>query len=338
MPASLFDAVGPWLTGRKRILLISHVAPDGDALGSMLGLKALLDAQGHTVTAANQDGVPSLLRSDLILPGWQQVIAAPFKGRAGRAGYELAIALDCSDLQRLGTIYNLAPSQLPLLVIDHHVTNTRFGSLNIVDPAATSTAEIVCALADALGWPFSASAAQCLLTGIATDTRGFRISGVTATLLGLVQRLMEAGASLHAVSEGALDRRNLDTICLWGQALSTAQLHGKILWTAIPLTMRSICGDKEQSDSGLANFLAGAEEADVAVIFTERERGKIDVGMRSVHGFNVAEVALSLGGGGHPRAAGCNLAMSLEYAIPYVLGTLEDALAAQSSSPAERAQ
>ena len=336
MPASLFDAAGPWLTGRKRILLISHVAPDGDALGSMLGLKALLEAQGHTVTAANQDGVPALLRSDLILPGWQQVITAPFKGRTGRAGYDLAIALDCSDLQRLGTIYNSAPPQLPLLVIDHHVTNTQFGSLNIVDPQATSTAEIVCGLADAFGWPLSARAAQCLLTGIVTDTRGFRISGVTAALLGLAQRLMEAGASLHAVSEGALDRRNVDTICLWGQALSATQLSGRILWTAIPLAMRSVCGDKEQSDSGLANFLAGAEEADVAVIFTEREREKIDVGMRSMHGFNVAEVALSLGGGGHPRAAGCNLAMPLEQAIPYVLARLEEALAAQRSSASER--
>jgi phosphoesterase RecJ-like protein len=310
-------------------LLISHVAPDGDAIGSMLGLKWLLEAQGHTVIAVNQDGVPTLLRSDQVAPGWQAVVQSPFKHSRDAGGYDLVVALDCSDMQRLGKAYRASLAGAPLINIDHHITNLGFGAVNLVDPAASSTAEMVYRLAEALGWPVSPEAAQCLLTGIVTDTRSFRVGNVTPALLGVAQRLMECGASLQAINEHVLDRRNVDTICLWGHALAALNLEERIIWTAIPLTMRNRCNGVEQSDSGLANFMAGAEEADVALILTEREDGTVDVGMRAAQGFDVAQAALALGGGGHPRAAGCSLALPLEQATQQVLGALKQSLAEQ---------
>lgn len=323
------EAVHALLQARRHILLISHVAPDGDAIGSMLGLQWLLAAQGHAVISANQDGVPYLLRSDLVAPGWQSVVHAPVKPSRIKGGYDLVVALDCSDKQRLGKAYSPALADIPLLNIDHHITNLHFGAINLVDPAASSTAEVVYRLAEASAWPIGPEAAQCLLTGIVTDTRSFQVGNVTPALLGIAQRLMEAGASLRAISEGVLDRRNVDTICLWGHALAALHLEDRIIWTAIPLAMRGHCNGVEQSDSGLANFMAGAEEADVAVILTEREDGQIDVGMRAAAGFDVAQVALSLGGGGHPRAAGCSLALPLEQATQQVLDALKQSLAAQ---------
>ena len=323
------EAIRTLLTPNRHILLISHVSPDGDAIGSMLGLKWLLEAQGHTVIAANQDGVPYLLRSDQVAPGWEAVVHNPLKHRRWRSGYDLVITLDCSDMQRLGKAYGPALAGVALVNIDHHITNLEFGAVNLVDPDASSTAEMVFRLAQALQWPIGPKAAQCLLTGIVSDTRSFRVGNVTPALLGAAQQLMAAGASLAAINELVLDRRNVDTICLWGHALAALRLEERIIWTAIPLSMRSRCNGVEQSDSGLANFMIGAEEADAAVILTEREDGLVDVGMRAAAGFDVAQVALALGGGGHPRAAGCSLALPLEQATERVLVALKQSLAQQ---------
>lgn len=324
-----FEALNSLLADPRRILLLSHVNPDGDAIGSQLGLKWLLEAQGHQVIAANQDGVPALLRADQVAPGWRELVRNPMKPKRRGSGYELVIALDCSDMARLGQAYDPSLADAPLVNIDHHITNLHFGALNIVDPAASSTAELVWRVAEALHWPIGPQAAQCLLTGIVTDTRSFRVGHVTPALLGVAQRLMEAGASLAAVNELVLERRDVDTICLWGQALAELRLEERIIWTAIPLTMRARCNSVEQSDSGLANFMVGAEEADVALILTERADGQVDVGMRAAPGFDVAQVALALGGGGHPRAAGCTLAPPLAQAAEQVLAALKLALAQQ---------
>jgi bifunctional oligoribonuclease and PAP phosphatase NrnA len=328
------EAIRTLLTPSRHILLISHVAPDGDAIGSLLGLKWLLEAQGHTVIAANQDGVPYLLRCDQVAPGWQAVVHNPLKPKRRGSGYDLVFTLDCSDMQRLGKAYGPALAGVPLVNIDHHITNLDFGAANLVDPNASSTAELVYRLAEALQWPIGPQAAQCLLLGIVSDTRSFRVGNVTPALLGAAQRLMEAGASLSAISEAVLDRRNVDTICLWGHALAALRLEERIIWTAIPLAMRSHCNGVEQSDSGLANFMIGAEEADVAVILTEREDGLVDVGLRAAAGFDVAQVALALGGGGHPRAAGCSLALPLEQAIEQVLAAVRQSLAQQRQTQA----
>ena len=328
------EAIRTLLTPSRHVVLISHVAPDGDAIGSLLGLKWLLEAGGHTVIAANQDGVPYLLRSDQVAPGWEEVVRNPLKQKRRGSGYDLVFTLDCSDMQRLGKAYGPALAGAPLVNIDHHITNLDFGAVNLVDPDASSTAELVCRLADALQWPIGPQAAQCLLLGIVTDTRSFRVGNVTPALLGTAQRLMEAGASLAAINELVLDRRNYDTICLWGHALAALRLDERIIWTAIPLAMRCHCNGVEQSDSGLANFMIGAEEADVAVILTEREDGLVDVGMRAAAGFDVAQVALALGGGGHPRAAGCSLALPLEQAIEQVLAAVKQSLAQQRQTPA----
>jgi phosphoesterase RecJ-like protein len=330
--SAAIDAFHALLVASRRILLLSHVAPDGDAIGSTLGLKWLLEAQGYSVTAANQDGVPYLLRSDQVAPGWQAVVQNPVKQKRLGSGYDLVIALDCSDMQRLGNAYDKTILTAPLANIDHHITNLHFGAVNLVDPAASSTAEMVWRVAEALHWPVGPEAAQCLLTGIVTDTRSFRVGNVTAALLGVAQQLMEAGASLTAINELVLERRNVDTICLWGHALAALRLEERIVWTAIPLAMRGHCNGVEQSDSGLANFMIGAEEADVAVILTEREDGLVDVGMRAAPGFDIAQVALALGGGGHPRAAGCSLALPLEQASQQVVDALKQSLAGQRAA------
>lgn len=318
----MFDAARSLLTSAQRVLLISHVAPDGDAIGSLLGLYWLLRSRGVAVTPANQDGVPRFLSSSQVAPGWEDVLS-----QAPAAAFDLVVALDCSDQPRLGTVYQ--PEQhahLPLLNVDHHITNLGFGTVNLVDPTATSTSEMVLRLADALDWPISQPAAQCLLTGIVGDTLCFRTANVTPSLLAAAQRLMERGASLLHANEALFNRSSLGSICLWGKALNNVQLDGRIIWTAIPLANRSDCYGIDQSDTGLATFLVAAEEADVAVVFSQREGGRVDVGMRARPGFDVAQVALSLGGGGHALAAGCSLWGTLEQVQRRVLSALQTSL------------
>ena len=320
----LYDQAAGLIAASHRPLLICHVAPDGDAIGSLLGLASILRALGKNPTTASQDGVPKNLR---FLPESQRVITEP----PDQA--DLVIALDCSDLERLGTVYDRALYEsIPLLNIDHHVTNLLFGSVNVVADA-TSTAEVVYDLAQSQDWPISPEAAQCLLTGLVTDTRGFRTSNVSARTLEIAQRLMEAGGSLHAVTEGVLEQRSFDTVCLWGHALAAARLKDGIAWTAIPLAMRAACGDVGQSDSGLANFLVAADEVEVAVVLTERKEGPIDVGFRSAGRVDVAQLALTLGGGGHPRAAGCTLHVSLAEAESLVLDAVRTAVTGLSVQP-----
>jgi phosphoesterase RecJ-like protein len=314
------ESVGQLISRAKRTLLVTHVAPDGDAVGSLLGLGWLLRAQGKDLTMACEDPVPEIY---CWLPGSTEIV------QQGSGSYDLVVSLDCSDRRRMGKA--LAEDAGPVLMIniDHHVTNTQFGSLNWVDPASVATAQMILTLADAVGWELTYRVGLCLLTGLVTDTRSFRTPNVDAAALRAALRLMESGASLSEVTQRVLEQRPLASVHLWGQAIERLHLEDGILWTEVTAAMRRRWGSGKDGDSGLANFLSGIREANVVVVFSERDDGTIDVGMRAVPGQDVAQVALRLGGGGHPQAAGCTLAGDLSEVRGQVLAELHRALAAQ---------
>jgi phosphoesterase RecJ-like protein len=312
----------------RRVLAICHVSPDGDAIGSLLGLGWALKAMDKEVTLACADPVPVFYR---YLPGQGEIVRRP------EGMFDLVISLDCSDKERLGDAYREEYHALPLLNIDHHVTNQYFGTANLVDPEAASTAEIVFLLLDELGLPIDPPMAQCLLTGIVTDTRGFRTVSSTPRVLAIANRLMAAGASLPEIVGRTLDRRPLAMIRLWGQALPGAQLRGKILWAEITEAMRAEAGLTTVDDGGLVNFLLTAEEAEVAVVFSEKNGGQeVEVSFRARPGWDVAQVALSLGGGGHMLASGATVRGKLAEVREGVLALLEESLAAQERARRER--
>lgn len=316
----LFKAIHERLEPARRILVVAHEAPDGDAIGSLLGLGKLLQAQGKELTLACADPVPPLYTW---LPG-SELVARQTCGL-----YDLVISLDCSDERRMGKVYSQDLAALPLINIDHHITNTRFGTLNWVDPSAVATAQMVLALAEAMHWPLTRPVAVCLLTGIVTDTRSFRTLNVDQAAMRAVLRLIEAGASPGQIAYRVLDQRPLAAVRLWGQVLNELHLEDGILWTEVTRAMRRRWSLSEDGDSGLANFLVGVREADVVLVFTEREDGTVDVGMRAAPGLDVAQVALKLGGGGHPQASGCTLAGDLEQVRERVLAEVRASLAGQ---------
>jgi phosphoesterase RecJ-like protein len=323
MNPKLRDKIRETIRPARRILLVTHVAPDGDAIGSLLGLSSLLEAQGKELTPACEDPVPSL---QAFLPGSERVT------QHAEGPFDLVISLDCSDRRRMGNIYRDEFAALPLLNIDHHVTNTEFGTVNWVDPGSVSTSQMVLTLAEALGWEITAPVATCLLTGLVTDTRGFRTHNVDQAAVGAALRLMEAGASLIAITSQTLARRPLASIRLWGQAFDRIQLDDGILWTEVTRAMREQWSLPEYLNWSLANFLSEVEEAQVIIVFAERDNGSIDVSMRAIPGYDVAQVALSLGGGGHPQAAGCTLEGDLAEIKEKVLAAVRRSLAEQQTN------
>ena len=306
------------LRAARRPLLIAHLAPDGDAIGSLLGLGWALKETGRQPTLACADPVPEGLR---FLPGADEVASK-------MAGTEdLVVALDCSDLQRLGGLHDADRfSRLAVLNIDHHVTNTGFGDAQLIEPAAASTAQIVYGLLRRMQWPVSAWTATCLLAGLITDTRSFRTANTDAGTVRAALALVEAGAPLAEINAQLERGLSLSVISLWGKVLSSTQLRDGIIWAEVSQAAQRECGVSSADNAGLVSFIASAREARIAVLLTEREDGRIEVGIRSAPGVDVSAVAVALGGGGHQQAAGCTLPGPPEAAREVVLASLATAL------------
>jgi phosphoesterase RecJ-like protein len=302
-------------------LLICHISPDGDGVGSMVGLGRVLRQIGSTPILVCSDPIPDTLR---FIPGSDEIVSevgVPF---------DLVIALDSSDMERLGHPPKLPGfADVPLLNIDHHMTNLNFGDVNLVDPRASSTAEIVLQLLEAMAAPLDEDIATALLTGIVGDTRGFRTNNVTPQVMEAALRLMKAGALLPYIALHALDTRPTAAIRLWGVALSQLQVADRVVWTSIPLTARQETGYTDNGDASLVSFLISAEDADAAAVFVERDDRRVEVGLRAKPGFDVAQVALQFGGGGHALAAGCTLPGPLEETQIHLLTALRASLAEQ---------
>jgi phosphoesterase RecJ-like protein len=332
--STLADIAGV-LRNARRVLAFCHVNPDGDALGSMLALGWLLrvlrpPAAPETLqlSLVCADPVPSKLA---FLPGADQITTTPPPGP-----WDAVVALDSSDAKRVGDPFRGAEyPPAPVIVLDHHVTNLRFGTLNYVDKRAASTSEIVVDLADALGATIGQEAAMCLLTGVVTDTLGFRTSNVTPKVLNTASRLMEAGADLHRITELTLGTRPLSIMRLWGLALSRLHLDEGVLWAEVTREMRDRAGVPDEDDGGLVSHLITAHEARVAAVFGELNDGTIDIDLRASLPYEVASVALRLGGGGHPQASGCHLPGPLADAERRVLLLLRDTTLKQNADDAD---
>ena len=304
----------------RRVLLISHVMPDGDTIGSTLGLAWALRCRGAGVRVACADSIPDELR---FLPGSEEYQAKT------RTDEDVIVLLDCSDLGRAGSIYSAdAFSSVPVINIDHHITNNQFGDINWTEQRS-STAEIVYSLVSALHIPLDAAIATCLLTGVITDTRGFRTGNTNAETLRTALSLVEAGASLAQVSDAAFNHRSVHVLRLWGAAFVEAELSDGILWAEIPQELLTRTGAPLSASTGLVNFLSTVDQAYVAAVFRELETGATDVSLRSVPRIDVSQVASEFGGGGHPQASGCQVKGGLTQVRERVLGALRESVSDQ---------
>jgi phosphoesterase RecJ-like protein len=298
------------------ILVVTHVSPDGDAIGSLLGLAVALRERGKKVAAAVDGGVPEFLK---FLPGAKTVRDKLKQGR-----WDVMVSVDASDEERTGACGAFGRARSRLVInLDHHLTNTDFGDIFLVMPEAVSATEIVYRWLVEMQHPVSQPVATALLAGLVTDTMGFRTQNVTAETFGIVQALMAAGAPLAEVTARALVAKPYSSIELWKRVLPSVRLADGIISAWITQDDLAAAGIKDVTDGGLVSLLASVEDAKIAVVFKQKPDGAVEISLRSKPGFDVGQVALELGGGGHAQASGATIPGPLEAAAARVMPLLE---------------
>ncbi len=293
----------------KRVLIASHVRPDGDAVGSVLALGIALEEAGKNVEMVLVDGVPSSFRH---LKGSEKIRRHP------TGQFDLFVSLDCADRKRLGE--GLQAFGAPHINIDHHVTNEHFGELNLIESEAVATAAILTEHLPHWGLEITLPVADALLTGILTDTLGFRTSNVTPHALRLAADLMERGANLPELYMRGLVRRSLAAARYWGAGLSRLRYEDGIIWSTLTLEDRQRAGYAANDDADLINVISAIDGGKVGMIFVEQENGHVKISWRALEeGIDVSQVAKALGGGGHQAAAGADIQGTMESVVPHVL-------------------
>ncbi len=311
-----WEAASRLVTDAHRILVLTHIDPDGDAIGSMLGLSHALRGLGKDVIPAVDGGVPGDLA---FLPGAEDVRPA-----LDGLDVDLAIAVDCGDVRRMGAVGQVAlQAGVPLINLDHHPTNTLFGQVNLVDPETVAASEGVLDWLDTLAPDLTYATAFCLLTGIVTDTLCFRTDSVRPDTLGKAQRLMACGASLSEIVQRTVNRRSAAGMRLWRAVMPTVQLEDHVIWAVITRELYEAADYPEHDDAGLVGMLIQVDEAYISAVFKEKPDGAIEIGFRAVPGFDTSAIAVALGGGGHRLASGATVAEPLETLVPRVIELLK---------------
>lgn len=320
------EAIKQAINEAAHVVAITHVDPDGDALGSLAAIGVALSQLGKQVTLVCDDRVPARFR---YLPMSDRM--QPIVDQSG--SYDLIISLDCGDELRLGQAYaRWTEPRPPIINIDHHVTNTHFGKINLVDASAVSTTEILFGLFVELGYQLTADLALCLLTGIVTDTLGFRTVGVNARTLKIAGELMEAGADLSLVTMQSLNLKPMSTLRLWQIGLDNMRLENGLIWARISNAERESAGHLGAGTAGLVNLLADVNQAAISAVLLEMGDGSVRVGFRCRPPYSVSELAQNLGGGGHQLAAGCTLDGPLAKAESLVVEMSKEAIRQQEAS------
>lgn len=287
------------IAASDRVLIVSHVRPDADAAGSLLGFGLALQAAGKTVQMVLQDG------SDRFqyLPQYADVRRKP------EGAFDMVIVVDCSDPDRVGDVLNGYGK--PDLVVDHHKTNLQFGTFNVVEPEQVATAAILYDRLPAWGLPFNPAVASCLLSGIVGDTIGFRTPNVDSMVLRRAAALMDLGADLAVIYREELVMKPFTAVRYWGAGLSHLTREADLVWTKLTLADREEIGYAGNDDADLVNVLSSVKEAEIALIFIEQPQNQVKVSWRARPGYDVSGLAFSFGGGGHAAAAGADIDGSL---------------------------
>jgi phosphoesterase RecJ-like protein len=299
--------------------LACHLGPDGDALGSMLAMAVAADRAGKKVFPSFGEPftVPDSYRylpTDLLVPP----DTVP-------EGLPLFMSFDAGSADRLGELWPVAASAADLVVVDHHRSNEGFGTLDLVDPDASATAEIVAALLDALGWEIDSVIATCLHTGIVTDTGRFQYSNTSPSTLRLAARLVEAGARPEQVGRHVYEESPFGFLGLAGAVLSSAALDSdrRFVWAVLTADDLARSGIGLDDTDPLIDLVRVARESDVALLVKELEPGRVKASLRSRGRVDVAAIASALGGGGHHNAAGFTYHGSVDDAVDAVRSRLE---------------
>ncbi len=306
-------AIAEWLKKNDDIAIVTHIMPDGDALGSSLALMHALNNLGKRAFVCNRDEVPGHLR---MLPGWETVVtpdALPYPPKA-------VISVDCADEGRMGTAGALMQGDIAKAVIDHHETNKTEITPALVDGEEAASGVLVMDVLKELGAEITADIALCLYTAISTDTGNFSFSNTTPEALNAVGECLKAGVDVSDMSYQLFRMKTQGRTKLLGRALNGIEylLDGQIALIRLKRSDFAECGAMDSDTEGIVNFGIDTAGAEVAILAVERV-GSTKFSLRTRERVNAAQVAAKLGGGGHARAAGVTLQLPLNEAVEQVL-------------------
>jgi phosphoesterase RecJ-like protein len=307
--AVLRDATG-------EVALACHVNPDPDALGSMLGLSAFLRARGVPTVCSYGNEPFDHPRWVAELPGTDALVPPKRFPRKP----ELMVTLDCASADRLGNLQPIASKARELVWIDHHATNPGLGTVTVVDPQASSTAEMVWRLVKLIGGEVPPEVAICLYAGLVTDTGRFQYQATTPGTLRLAAELREFPFDHAKLAQALFEDNVLPYLRVLGTAMHRLvhDRESSLVWTYLTQAdlQAAKLGVGETDD--LIDVVRTAREADVAAVFKQQRDGRFKASMRSRGGHDVAAVAAAFGGGGHRLAAGFTAKGGLEDAVDQV--------------------
>jgi phosphoesterase RecJ-like protein len=289
------------LDSANKVVIVSHVRPDGDAVGSLLGLGLALRDAGKQVQMVLVDGVPSSFRH---LEGSELVTHQP------NGDHDTFITVDCADFKRTGKIFENFGQ--PDINIDHHKTNENFGKLNLIEAEEVATAAILTNHLPQWGLAITKQVAAALLTGIITDTLGFRTSNTTPEALRQCAALMETGVDMPTIYMRALVTKTFPAAKYWGAGLSSLESKHGIVWGTLTVNDRKVAGYSGNDDADLINMISAIDGNKVGMVFVEQGDNHVKISWRALEpNVDVSQVAKHFKGGGHAAAAGADIPGSL---------------------------
>jgi len=296
------------------LLLASHCDPDGDALGSLLALGLALSKLNIKATLYNPSPIPAVYR---FLPSVERIVRRVKKANT----YDVALILDCGDLTRIGDASHTV-NHIPVVInIDHHISNTGFGDIQLVDTTACATSEIVCRLIKALNATIDEDIATSIYTGILTDTGSFRFSNTNEAAFAIGKEMTERGVNPYKVAQHVFGTYSLGRIKLLNLALNSIEIsdNGKLSIMTVTRSMLEETGTQAEDLDGMINYARRIEDVKMAALIQEQKNGsdessnfrRYHVSLRSDSTVDVAAIASSFGGGGHVNAAGFQIETTL---------------------------
>lgn len=298
------ETLGEIFRQNQSFALMSHMRPDGDAIGSQLGLGLALEAMGKKVFYWNVDGLPESLA---FLPESEKIMMPP----AEAPEIDVAIALDTATKVRLGDDNLIAAAKAKLWVnIDHHISNPLYGDVNYVDATSPATGQIVYEILQALDMPITAGSRDAIYVAVSTDTGSFQYDSTTARTYRMAADLVERGLAVGDINAKTYDSHPYRRIELLRALLNTLELSadGKVAYWEMSDQLRIDLALKPEDSEGLIDMIRAIRGVQVAVFFEELPGGKVRVSMRSKdRSVNVCDIATQFGGGGHALAAGIRM-------------------------------
>jgi phosphoesterase RecJ-like protein len=301
-------------------LLTAHINPDGDALGSVLALRAALTKMGKQCQVVNMDGVPEIYS---FIPTSDVVIAQPDPSRT-----DAALILDCSSENRIAAPAEVLAACDLRIIIDHHETHNAHGDLNWIRTTASATGELIYELIQRLPVEMDETIATCLYAAIATDTGGFRFVNTTPRVLRMAADLVEHGANPHDIVYRLFEERSAKETKILGVALSRLQQDcgGRLTWSMLDRATFDAFNASDDDIENVVNFVRNVRGTEIGILFREGDDGRIRISFRSDPKHDVSRIAEEFGGGGHRVAAGCRMRTTLDDSMERVLRRAREVL------------